>query len=1056
MGFVSLTRRTVSSGCPVNDCGYAALGESVFPAASRRGFAVWAVFTLAATICAATCAAVAGQSPAEEDISHFVPADKELPRGWVEGLYERGEKERFRGKALDCIGMPVGGIATGQLYLCGDGTLGCWEIFNHHEFRGTGSVSFARRLPEKPVDHGIAIVIESDGGRMVRRLERVGFTGVEFTGEYPIGTVRYEDPELPVQVILEAFSPFIPLNAKDSALPATIFNVTVRNTSSKAVRAACLSWLENAVCIRSAGEVAGLRRTRIVNEKGRALIVHSAEEAPKEEQEPERPTIVLQDFEGDDYGDWQTTGKAFGKNPARGTLLNQQEVSGFQGKGLVNTFLGGDEPRGALTSPPFTIQRRFINFLIGGGNHPDQTCINLVIDGDVVFSATGRNNERLAWASWNVEEYEGKDARIEIVDKNSGAWGHINVDQIEMADVRRSGPTGPIANLGDFGTLAWAMAEGNGDPDAARKLLTAIDGPRNRNVATQDEAYPFPDKRNAALLSNLDEIAPGAERAFTFVLAWHFPNFPNGHEYANRFADAPAVAHYVLDNYDRLTDNTRKWRDTYYDSTLPFWLLDRLHSTVSNMATGVCQWWENGRFWSFEGVVCCGGTCTHVWNYAHAHARLFPELARSTREFQDFNPRSDGGGFDPDTGLVGFRSNDAYAADGQCGTVLKAYREHVMSPNNDFLERNWPRVRQALEYSMKHDGNDDGLIENTQHNTYDINYHGANTFVGSLYLAALRAGEEMAKIVGDTAFAERTRNVYESGVRLSLERLWDGEYFKQEVDLEKFPQHQYGRGCLSDQLFGQGWAHQVCLGYIYPEEKVKQTLRSIWKYNWAPDITRHNEAHKPLRWFVDRGDAGLFTCTWPKSKHLDKGTVYKNEVWTGIEYQVAGNMIWDGMLEEALAVCRAVHDRYHPLMRNPYNEVECGDHYARALASWGVFLALCGYEYDGPNRRLGFAPRMNPEDFKAAFTAAEGWGAFTQKREGNTQRDRIEVRWGKLDLKTLAFVAPKEVSIKSVAVSLDGKPVDASYTLEEARLVLALSNDVVVNEGGALEVSISW
>src|SRR5690606_36227907 len=195
----------------------------------------------------------------------------------------------------------------------------------------------------------------------------------------------------------------------------------------------------------------------------------------------------------------------------------------------------------------------------------------------------------------------------------------------------------------------------------------------------------------------------------------------------------------------------------------------------SNLATGTTRYWKNGRFWAWEGVVCCPGTCTHVWNYEHAMARLFPSLERSVRELQDFNPRENGGGFHEDTGLVGFRSDDNYAADGQCGTILKAYREHQMSPDNAFLERNYARIKKALEFSMSHDENDDGLIEDLQHNSFDINFFGPNTFVGSLYLAALRAGEEMARDMGDHDFAKRCRKVFEKGAKLTLDRLWNGE-----------------------------------------------------------------------------------------------------------------------------------------------------------------------------------------------------------------------------------------------------------------------------------------
>ena len=137
---------------------------------------------------------------------------------------------------------------------------------------------------------------------------------------------------------------------------------------------------------------------------------------------------------------------------------------------------------------------------------------------------------------------------------------------------------------------------------------------------------------------------------------------------------------------------------------------------------------------------------------------------------------------------------------------------------------------------------------------------------------------------------------------------------------------------------------------------------------------------------------------------------YFNECMNGFEYQAAGHMIWEGMVQEGLAVTRAIHDRYHPSRRNPWNEVECGDHYARSMASYGVFLAACGYEYHGPKRHLAFAPRLSPEDFRAAFTTAEGWGTFSQK-DADGQRGTalrvavVRVAWGKLQLKTLGLVA---------------------------------------------------
>jgi uncharacterized protein (DUF608 family) len=982
---------------------------------------------------------------------HLVPADKKLSKDLLQRIFERGERETYRGSNIDTIGMPVGGIATGQLYLRGDGTLGLWQIFNEHIFSGYGSDNYRTYKPDSPVDSGFAVIVEKDGKTIAKPLNR-SFSMVEFAGEYPVGIVRYYENGFPLKVEIEAFSPFIPLNAKDSSLPAVLFHITAENTSDKPVRVGVLGWLENAVLINSAKQVNALRRSRIVSEKGRTLLIHTAEEAPAREGiAVPRSKIVLADFEGSDYGDWKVSGEAFGKVPAGGTLPNQQNVSGFLGKGLVNTYLGGDGPHGVLTSPPFKISRKFINFLIGGGSHAGQTCINLLISGKVICTATGKDNEKLEWYFWNVKEFEGKQAQIEIIDRFSGGWGHINIDQIELSDQPATEALGPIDKLPDYGSMVLALLGQATPPEQVRELLASIGDWAGKLSSQEDVTYPVSERRSTAIAGPMVTLEPGAKNTFTFVLAWFFPNHLHGHEYANRFNIASEAAHYIFDNHNRLAGDTIKWHKTYYeDSTLPRCLLFRLHSTVCNLATGTCQWWKNGRFWAWEGVGCCEGTCTHVWNYAHAPARLFPELERSAREMQDF-----GEGFDSQSGVVGFRSNRAYAADGQCGTILKAYREHQMSADDAFLKRNWPRIKKALEFSISQDGNEDGLIENSQHNTYDINFEGANTFVGSLYLAALRAGEEMAKEMGDKDFAERCRRIFESGRRLTVERLWDGEYFIELVDLQKHPKDQYAKGCLSDQLFGQGWAHQLGLGYIYPAENVKKGLESIWKYNWAPDVGPHNAKYKPERWFARPGEAGLFTCTWPKSPYLPEGVRYRDEVWTGIEYQVAGHMIWEGMVTEALAICRGVHERYHPAKHNPFNEIECGDHYARAMASWGVYTALAGYQYHGPKGYLAFAPHLTPENFRAAFTAAEGWGTFTQKRESKIQRERIELRWGRLGLKSLAFAIPEDFRSVEVSVTTAGQPIESNYSLNSGRVEITLKKKIALSENQALEVTIT-
>jgi fructan beta-fructosidase len=155
-----------------------------------------------------------------------------------------------------------------------------------------------------------------------------------------------------------------------------------------------------------------------------------------------REDIVIADFEGDTYGEWKATGTAFGSGPARGTLPGQMAVSGFEGKGLVNSFHGGDASTGTLESPPFEIRRPYLNFLIGGGKYPGRTCMELLVKGKPVRAATGPNDqpggsERLDWASWEVANLVGETATLRITDTATGGWGHVNVDEVFQSATNR-------------------------------------------------------------------------------------------------------------------------------------------------------------------------------------------------------------------------------------------------------------------------------------------------------------------------------------------------------------------------------------------------------------------------------------------------------------------------------------------------------------------------------------------------------------------------------------------------------------------------------------------
>ncbi|OJW18837.1 MAG: hypothetical protein BGO49_17590 [Planctomycetales bacterium 71-10] len=1011
--------------------------------------------------------AMAGPFDSSE-FDRLVPADKKLDPEWVAALFERGRPAVHHGADLDLIGMPIGGICAGQLYLGGDGTLWHWDVFN--ATIRTNDAHYANPMrPESPVEQGAAIRIKKGAGGEVRSLDRKGFADVRFRGEYPIGVVTYEDTSVPVRVILEAFSPFVPLDVDSSSLPATTLTYTVENTSAEAVEVELGAWLQNAVCHATGQPGEGT----LVNEVARGpklLAIASRAEVAPPKPEADRPPILVADFEGPDYGGWTVEGKAFGVRPSAGQGPGQT-LGGHEGKGLVNTWTGTDELTGRLTSPPFAIERGYLNFLIGGGDYKSQTCVNLKVDGRVVHSAAGERTDAMSWRSFDVRRFAGKSARIEIVDARSDGWGHIDADHFVQEDRPRAGH-GPVESRRDFGTMALGLIDPD-DRDEARAATPSGSPVDGLFDGEPEPRVPFGSKLVGAIIRPMT-LRPGEKRAATFVVAWHFPNLslPDtrlprdlGRHYATRFADALAVARHVAEEWPRLDRETRLWRDVWYDSTLPYWFLDRTFANASILASSTCHRFKDGRFYGWEGVGCCEGTCTHVWHYAQAVGRLFPELERILRERVDY---ADGVGFDPATGAIGFRAEgDRNAAiDGQAGSVLRAYREHQTSADGAFLARLWPRVRKSLEYLMGYDRDGDGVLEGGQHNTLDAKWYGQVPWLSSLYLAALKAGEAMARERGDDAFAGRCRDIAAKGSATLVDRLWNEEfgYFIQRPDPEHAKAVGSYDGCEIDQVFGQHWAFQVGLGRLLDEARVKRALGSLWRFNFTPDVGPYREAYKAGRWYAMPGEAGLLMVTFPKSPRPpidDPGNawsaMYFNECMNGFEYQVAGHMIWEGMVQEGLAITRAVHDRYDASRRNPWNEVECGDHYARSMASYGVFLAACGFEHHGPARRIAFAPRLTPEDFRAPFTTAEGWGTFSQRREGDALAATLDVKKGRLALRTLGLAVGREAGAVRIAASLGGDPIAGATARPAATpgmIDVTLPAEVVVAPGRPLAVRV--
>jgi uncharacterized protein (DUF608 family) len=593
------------------------------------------------------------------------------------------------------------------------------------------------------------------------------------------------------------------------------------------------------------------------------------------------------------------------------------------------------------------------------------------------------------------------------------------------------------------------------------------------------EPSPSPDKQtDVGTLGLVATVEPGQEVVLPFILSWNFPNVLNyfdivpeqrgrifKNHYAGKYPDAWAAAEYLQKNLARLEASSRAFHDAFFSSTLPPYVLDAVSSQAAIIRTTTGLWLEDGNYFGFEGCGdqsgCCPLNCAHVWNYAQSLAFLFPALERTMRE-TDFltNVKPDGAmvfrtSLPLGSGVLwGFKP----AADGQMGRIISLYRDWQISGDTAWLKKLWPQAKKALDYAWTQwDADRDGLMEGEQHNTYDIEFYGPNSMMGAFYLGALKAGAAMAFVAGDVVAAKNYLAMYEKGRAAYDASLWNGEYYVQKYAQVMEKKYQYGEGCLSDMLLGQ-WLGMVSgLGRYLPAERIQSSLKSIYKYNFLTDFRNFSNVQ---RTYALNDEKGLLLCSWPKGGRPPLPFPYSDEVWTGIEYQVASHLIYEGLVEEGLSVVKAVRDRYDGWRRNPWNEVECGHHYARAMSSWGVLTALSGFSYSAPEKSMGFDPKVSAEDFRTVWTTGSGWGTYAQKEEpGKGLSLRLEAGAGAVELKDIVVTLPAAAegkTVRSVKGSLGGAAIVSTTRRTGNSIRIQWLRPIRVEPGKPLELTVQF
>lgn len=843
----------------------------------------------------------------------------------------------YEGPFLEKISMPVGGIGTGTVGLGGRGNLRDWEIMNRP---AKGFIPYSGQQ----LGPFLAIYVRPEGGQPAARLIEgplpdsayegshgsteinhgfPRFRYAAFAAAYPFAQVYLADPEMPVDVRMEAFNPLVPADSEASGWPIAVLRIVVINKIAARVKGSVCATLPN-----------------FIGEDGSRL-------AP----------------------DWKQD------MSVRGPKKNKNE---FKQEGdLKGIFMKSD----------------------------------------------GVNPQDEAWGTIALVSTEAKPFSYRTNWLQAG-WGTPALDFWD-----------------DF------SSDGKLEP---------------RPPADLDMPY-------ASLAVEFD-VPALQETPVTFILAWHFPNrrtwTPGKVEAENIISnyyttlrqDAWQTARDFLPHLTELEAKTCGFVRSFIESDFPPEVKEAALFNLSTLRTQTCFRTADGRFFGYEGSSnrsgCCWGSCTHVWNYEQATAFLFGSLARSIREVEFLFATNE-------EGLMSFRVGlpldsracqfNRAAADGQMGCIMKVYRDWKLSGDDAWLQKLWPKVKTALSFAWIKGGWDadrDGVMEGCQHNTMDVEYYGPNPQMQIWYLGALRAAALMAERVADKKFAVECRRLFENGSRWTDQNLFNGEYYihlirppKSEADVAPVllvgmgaknltePDYQLGEGCLVDQLVGQYMAHISGLGYLIKPENARTTLRSIMKYNFKEGFYSHFNC---LRSFVLGEERALLMASYPGVRPKNPFP-YFTEVMTGFEYTAAVGMLYEGLaagkdgqdlVEDGLRSIRNIRERYDGRKRNPFDEAECGHHYARAMASWASVLALTEFYWDGVNRVMEFSG-CEGNYFWSNGTA---WGTYSIKNSGYQNKEKgrpaynveVKVLHGSLGIKSLKVRGLGQVGFKSEKILQPG------------------------------------
>lgn len=916
----------------------------------------------------------------------------------------------YRGENCNRIAFPMGGIGAGMVCLEGTGSLSHVslrhkpEVFNEPMMFSALFVKGAptARVLEGQVPGWKAFGPSGSGnGGSQKNYGLPRFSDCAFSSQFPFATVKLSDSSMPVDVELTGWSPFIPGDADASSLPVFALEYTIKNNSKRLIEAVYSFHSAN---FMSAG-------TSVRPVQG-GFVFNQPQGDSKSSDEGSFAAFIDDSAAVSDCawfrGGWfdpltmlwnkVMAGDAVAKPP------HPEENPGNGGSIYLPFKLKPDEEKIICLQAAWYVPRSTLT-----AGMPD-----------LDFLDSGWRASRLMPAISNIDS-----AAYIGLEQNAG-WEDVPESNFVSVHGMRGG-SGVVYLARRFSMKAAGRRTLNIGHDGGVRIF--VDG--KVVAATTGTVKPAPPTRTPAVIdlkAGEHEICVALDRAggegWGFFASLSKPaescgctggdcskDKTSGNEtcyvpwYAAKFDCIDKVIACWRKDAARLRNESRKFSDCFFDTTLAAEVVEAVAANLTILKSPTCLRQADGRFWGWEGCCdcsgCCSGSCTHVWNYAQAMPHLFPLLERSLRE-TEFNECQDERGHQNFRAPLPIRPADHKfhaAADGQLGGIMKMYREWRISGDKKWLKSLWPKVKQSLLYCIgTWDPDHNGLLVEPHHNTYDIEFWGVDGMCSSFYLGALSAAVAMGKVCGDdTTLFE---SLLAKGHKRMDSELWNGEYFIQKVQWEGLragnpvnnpakinsmaytpealailtkegPKYQYGNGCLSDGVLGD-WIARCCgIDSGLSTAKVKKHLASVFTHNFKTDLSSHSNPQRPT--YALGREAGLLLCSWPNGGKPNLPFVYSDEVWTGIEYQVAAHLIMTGQVKNGLKLVQAVRKRYDGRIRNPFNEYECGHWYARAMSSYGLLQALSGARYDAVDKTLYMSPAVK-SDFKAFISTATGYG----------------------------------------------------------------------------------